>query len=58
MAVDAKRLEGLSLQQLNELLDDEEQLQSMAREMEEVQRGGGVYVKEQPLEGAALVLVA
>nr|XP_056715652.1 vacuolar protein sorting-associated protein 37B [Euleptes europaea] len=37
MAVDAKRLEGLSLQQLNELLDDEEQLQSMAREMEEAQ---------------------
>ncbi|XP_077164627.1 vacuolar protein sorting-associated protein 37B [Paroedura picta] len=37
MAVDVKRLEGLSLQQLNELLEDEEQLQSMAREMEEAQ---------------------
>ncbi|XP_028566450.2 vacuolar protein sorting-associated protein 37B [Podarcis muralis] len=37
MAVDVRRLEGLSLHQLNELLDDEEQLQSMAREMEEAQ---------------------
>ncbi|XP_054852046.1 vacuolar protein sorting-associated protein 37B [Eublepharis macularius] len=37
MAVDVKRLEGLSLQQLNELLEDEEQLQGMAREMEEAQ---------------------
>ncbi|KAJ6656577.1 hypothetical protein lerEdw1_003464 [Lerista edwardsae] len=35
MAVDARRLEGLSLHQLNELLEDEEQLQTMAREMEE-----------------------
>lgn len=35
MAVDVRRLEGLSLHQLNELLEDEEQLQSMAREMEE-----------------------
>ncbi|KAM6423446.1 vacuolar protein sorting-associated protein 37B [Liasis olivaceus] len=37
MAVDARRLEGLSLHQLNELLEDEEQLQNMALEMEEAQ---------------------
>ncbi|XP_053135875.1 vacuolar protein sorting-associated protein 37B [Hemicordylus capensis] len=37
MAVDARRLEGLSLHQLNELLEDEEQLQRMAGEMEEAQ---------------------
>ncbi|KAJ7309770.1 hypothetical protein JRQ81_007837 [Phrynocephalus forsythii] len=36
-AVDARRLEGLSLHQLNELLEDEEQLQRMALEMEEAQ---------------------
>uniref|UniRef100_A0ACB8G0C4 Uncharacterized protein n=1 Tax=Sphaerodactylus townsendi TaxID=933632 RepID=A0ACB8G0C4_9SAUR len=35
MAVDVRRLEVLSLQQLHELLEDEEQLQNMAREMEE-----------------------
>uniref|UniRef100_A0A6J0UJK6 Vacuolar protein sorting-associated protein 37B isoform X1 n=2 Tax=Pogona vitticeps TaxID=103695 RepID=A0A6J0UJK6_9SAUR len=37
MAVDVRRLEGLSLHQLNELLEDEEQLQNMALEMEEAQ---------------------
>ncbi|KAH0625404.1 hypothetical protein JD844_014894 [Phrynosoma platyrhinos] len=37
MAVDARRLEGLSLHQLHELLDDEEQLQNMALELEEAQ---------------------
>ncbi|XP_002191870.5 vacuolar protein sorting-associated protein 37B [Taeniopygia guttata] len=37
MALDARRLEGLSLQELSALLDDEEQLQDMAREMEEAQ---------------------
>ncbi|XP_072207415.1 vacuolar protein sorting-associated protein 37B [Excalfactoria chinensis] len=37
MALDAGRLEGLSLQELSALLDDEERLQSMAREMEEAQ---------------------
>lgn len=36
MALDVRRLEGLSLQELSALLDDEEQLQDMAREMEEV----------------------
>lgn len=36
MALDAGRLEGLSLQELSALLDDEERLQGMAREMEEV----------------------
>lgn len=36
MALDARRLEALSLQELSALLDDEEQLQDMAREMEEV----------------------
>ncbi|XP_070806895.1 vacuolar protein sorting-associated protein 37B [Pituophis catenifer annectens] len=37
MAVDARRLEALSLHQLHELLEDEEQLQNMALEMEEAQ---------------------
>ncbi|XP_067395734.1 vacuolar protein sorting-associated protein 37B [Emydura macquarii macquarii] len=37
MAVDVRRLEGLTLYQLNELLEDEEQLQGMALEMEEAQ---------------------
>ncbi|CAN8192638.1 unnamed protein product [Coccothraustes coccothraustes] len=37
MALDARRLEALSLQELSALLDDEEQLQDMAREMEEAQ---------------------
>uniref|UniRef100_A0A8D0E7R1 VPS37B subunit of ESCRT-I n=1 Tax=Salvator merianae TaxID=96440 RepID=A0A8D0E7R1_SALMN len=37
MAVDVRRLEGLTLHQLNELLEDEEQLQGMAKEMEEAQ---------------------
>lgn len=36
MALDVRRLEALSLQELSALLDDEEQLQDMAREMEEV----------------------
>lgn len=36
MALDARRLEALSLQELSALLDDEERLQDMAREMEEV----------------------
>lgn len=36
MALDAGRLEGLSLQELSALLDDEERLQGMALEMEEV----------------------
>ncbi|XP_063271963.1 vacuolar protein sorting-associated protein 37B [Prinia subflava] len=37
MALDARRLEALSLQELSALLDDEERLQDMAREMEEAQ---------------------
>ncbi|XP_021268303.1 vacuolar protein sorting-associated protein 37B [Numida meleagris] len=37
MALDAGRLEGLSLQELSALLDDEERLQGMAHEMEEAQ---------------------
>lgn len=41
MALDVRRLEALSLQELSALLDDEEQLQDMAREMEEV-RGARV----------------
>lgn len=36
MALDVRRLEALSLQELSALLDDEEQLQDMAREMDEV----------------------
>lgn len=36
MALDVRRLEALSLQELSTLLDDEEQLQDMAREMDEV----------------------
>lgn len=36
MALDVRRLEALSLQELSALLDDEEQLQDMARQMEEV----------------------
>ncbi|XP_019394403.1 PREDICTED: vacuolar protein sorting-associated protein 37B isoform X1 [Crocodylus porosus] len=37
MAADARRLESLSLQQLHELLEDEEQLQALARGMDEAQ---------------------
>ncbi|KAM6339493.1 vacuolar protein sorting-associated protein 37B isoform 1-T1 [Alca torda] len=37
MALDVRRLEALSLQELSALLDDEEQLQDMARQMEEAQ---------------------
>lgn len=50
MALDSRRLEALSLQELSALLDDEEQLQDMAREMEEV-RGCLVTPRPRPLFG-------